>query len=170
MTAFQLERFSRRSRRTATGLTVAILILLGGAAAAYWSMIGSSLGSAATGALEPLTLSAGVAANDLRPGGSTAVSFVASNPNATAVTIGSFSLDTSRGNNGLAVDAAHSGCSLASLSFSAPVNGAGWTVPGRQGVNDGSLSVSLADALSMHAGAASACQGATFTVFLAAGS
>ena len=60
------------------------------------------------------------------------------------------------------MDGGHSGCGLAPLSFTTQTNGgAGWTVPG-----SGSLPVTLTDALSMGTGAANACQGATFTVYL----
>ena len=60
--------------------------------------------------------------------------------------------------------AAHSGCVLATLSFTTQTNGgAGWTVAGGQ-----ALAVTLANALSMTTCAANACQGATFTVYLEA--
>jgi hypothetical protein len=56
------------------------------------------------------------------------------------------------------------------LSFTTQTNlGAGWTVPGKVGAVNGSLSITLTAALAMSTAAANACQGATFTVFLAAG-
>ena len=67
------------------------------------------------------------------------------------------------------MDGGHSGCSVATLSYTTQTNGgAGWTVPARVGIVDGTLAITLSNALSMGAGAASACQGATFTVYLAA--
>ena len=88
-----------------------------------------------------------------------------SNPNAGPVRILSLTLDTTQGTGGFTVDASHSSCSLSSLSYSTQTNGgSGWTVQG-----GGSSSVSLANALSMSVGAPSACQGASFTVYLRAG-
>ncbi len=84
------------------------------------------------------------------------------NPNAAQIRVGSLALDTSQGTGGFAVDGAHSACGLATLSFTTQTNGgAGWTVPG-----SGALPVTLTNALSMGNGAANACQGAAFTVYL----
>ena len=84
------------------------------------------------------------------------------NPNAAEIRVGSLALDTGQGNGGFAVDGAHSGCGLAPLSFVTQTNaGAGWTVPA-----SGVLSVTLTNALSMGTGAANACQGASFSVYL----
>jgi hypothetical protein len=92
------------------------------------------------------------------------------NPNRSPVRIGSLSLNTSQGTGGFAVDAGHAGCSVAVLSFTTQTNlGTGWTVPGKVGAVNGSLSITLTAALAMSTAAANACQGATFTVFLAAG-
>ena len=88
------------------------------------------------------------------------------NPNAAQIRVGSLALDTSQGTGGFAVDGGHSGCGLATLSFATQTNGgAGWTVPG-----SGVLPVTLTNALSMGTGAANACQGATFSVYLTAAS
>jgi hypothetical protein len=75
------------------------------------------------------------------------------------------SLDTTQGTAGFAVDGAHAGCGLASLTFTTQTNGgAGWTIPA-----GGSSALSLANSLSMNANAANACQGASFTVYLKVG-
>jgi hypothetical protein len=93
-----------------------------------------------------------------------------SNPNAFPVQIGSLALDASQGTLGFAVDAGHPGCDLSTFSFTTATNGgAGWTVPGKVGAVNGTLSVTLTSALAMGEGAVSACQGATTTVYLAAG-
>jgi hypothetical protein len=93
-----------------------------------------------------------------------------SNPNLQAVNVGSLGLDTSHGTGGFTVDGAHTGCLVSSLSLARQDNdGAGWSVPARTGGVDGTLSVTLPDALVMAANAASACQGAHFTVYLVAG-
>jgi hypothetical protein len=56
------------------------------------------------------------------------------------------------------------------LSFATQTDGgAGWTVPGKVGNTNGTLAVSLTNALAMSLGAANACQGATTTVYLTAG-
>lgn len=157
---------SSRSRRVLTGLAIAGFISASAGAYAYWSSLGSGSGSAQTGTALPLTLSAADTSDDLRPGGVSAVSFVASNPNPSSVKVGSFAIDVARGENGFAVDAGHAACSLSALVFSPPSNASGWTVPAASGGTDGSLAVSLAGALSMDATADSACQGATFTVYL----
>ena len=88
------------------------------------------------------------------------------NPDAAQIRVGSLALDTSQGTGGFAVDGGHSGCGLATFSFATQTNGgAGWTVPG-----SGTFPVTLPNALSMGTGAANACQGATFSVFLTAAS
>jgi hypothetical protein len=107
----------------------------------------------------------------LHPGGQAEVSVTVSNPNTSIVTIGLLALDITHGTGGFAVDAAHSACSTSSLSFiTQTASGLGWPVPAEAGGVAGALAVSLPNALRMDVGAANACQGAQFTVYLAAGS
>ncbi len=158
----------RATRRKASLVTVLILAALAtaGVASAYWAGSGNGAGSANTGTTQAVTLSPGTPTAQLYPGGQAAVALSIANPNPGSVRIGSLSLDTSLGTGGFAVDGAHSACGVASLTFAPQTNGgAGWTVPGA-----GSLPVTLAGALSMNGNAANACQGATFTVYLQAGS
>jgi len=151
-------------------LLVLLGIPVGGIAWSYWSAGGTGTGSGANGTLAALSLSPGSPAAGLYPGGSTNVVLTASNSNTSIVKIGSLLLDTSQGTSGFSVDAGHSGCSVATLGFSTQNNGgAGWSVPARVGVVNGTLSITLTNALTMTAAAASACQGATFTVYLVAG-
>ncbi|WP_146073378.1 hypothetical protein [Cryobacterium sp. N22] len=160
------------SRRTSVLLTaglVSMLVLGGSSAFAQWSASGGGSGSASTGTTASLTISGTAATDSLYPGSSTAVSFVVSNPDTAPVIVGSFTLDTSVGTGGFAVDAGHVGCALSTLSFTPPPNPSGWTIPAQVSGVDGSLSISLTNALTMSASAASACQGATFTVYLAVG-
>ena len=161
----------RMPRRMPLAVLLVILALpAGGAAFAYWSGSGSGAGSASTGTAVAVTLSAGTPAATLFPGGTANVVLTASNPNASTVRLGSLALDTVQGTGGFAVDAGHSGCAVATLSFTTATNGgAGWTVPGKVGAVDGTLSITLTNALAMGVGAADACQGASFTVYLAAG-
>jgi hypothetical protein len=163
----------RRRRRTVlAGLGVtAALGLLAVAASAYWSGSGSGSGSAGTGATVAVTLSPGVPAPGLYPGGVADVVLAVSNPNTSPVRIGSLVLDPAQGTGGFAVDAGHSGCLVAALSYTTQTNGgAGWTVPAKVGLVNGTLPITLSSALAMTTGAADACQGATATVYLTAGS
>ena len=153
-----------------TLLAVALAVCLGGAAIAYWSGGGAGNGSGDTGEAVDITLSPATAAADLYPGGTADVVLTVSNPNTAEVRLGSLGLDTARGTGGFAVDAGHSGCGVASLSYATQTNSAaGWTVPRRVGAVNGTRSVTLTNALAMGADAANSCQGAEFTVYLAAG-
>jgi hypothetical protein len=148
---------------------VALAIPVGGIASAYWTSGGIGVGAGNTGTLSALSLTPGSPASTLYPGGQTNVVLTASNPNTETAHIGSLVLDTSQGAGGFAVDGGHSGCNVATLSYTTQTNGgSGWTVPARVGIVNGTLAITLTNALSMGAAAASACQGATFTVYLAA--
>lgn len=158
------------SRRLLVASLLAILALPGGGTAfAYWRASGSGAGSATAGTNVAVTLSPGTPTATLYPGGQADVLLTVSNPNASPVRIGSLALDTGQGTSGYAVDAGHSGCAVATLSYTTQTNGgAGWTVPGKVGAVDGTLAITLTNALAMGAAAANACQGATSTVYLAA--
>lgn len=152
------------------GLTLGLTVCLGAAAFAYWGGAGTGDGTGSSGEVVAVTLSPATPAADLYPGSDTDVVLTVSNPNTAEVRLGAFALDTARGTGGFAVDAGHSACGVASLSYGTQTNsGAGWTVPGRVGAVNGTRSVTLTDALSMGDNAANACQGAQFTVYLAAG-
>jgi len=155
-------------RAILTLLAVALTCCLGGGAVAYWGGGGDGNGSGSSGEVVPVTLGPGTPTADLYPGADADVVLTVSNPNAAEVRLGSLALDTSRGTGGFAVDAGHSACGVASLSYATQTNG--WTVSGRVGAVNGTRSVTLTDALSMGGGADNACQGAQFTVYLAAGS
>lgn len=154
----------------AVSLLAILALPVGGAAFAYWSGSGGGAGSGTTGSTVAVTLSPGTPAADLHPGGTANVELAVSNPNAFPVQIGSLALDTSQGTLGFAVDAGHSGCTVSTLGFTTQTNdGVGWTVPAKVGAVDGTLSVTLTNALTMGEDAANACQGASSTVYLAAG-
>lgn len=157
-------------RMLLTSLLVVLAVPIGGAANAYWSGSGGGAGSGTTGTNVPVTLNPGTPAANLFPGGAANVVLTVSNPNLFPVRIGSLALDTGQGTGGFAVDAGHSGCALSALSFTTQTNGgAGWTVPAKVGAVNGTLSVTLTNALAMGVGAANACQGASSTVYLVAG-
>lgn len=150
-------------------LAVMTLSALGGIAAAVWSSVGHGTATASTGATVPILLTPATPTDTLFPGGQSDVDLTVVNPNAFTVRIGSLSKDSTRGTDGFSVDAGHAGCAVSALTFTTQTNGTtGWTVPGRVGSTDGTLAVTLANALAMDANALSACQGATFTVYLVA--
>ncbi len=165
----------RRATRVVPSLTLlgvlAVFGLFAGAAVAYWTVIGAGSASGPVSAVSSLTLSAGTPTAQLYPGASADVALTVSNPNTTTVHISSLVLDTTQGSSGFSVDAAHSGCELPALSFTTATNGgAGWTVPAEVGSVEGSLSIDLPSAVSMATSASSACQGASFSIFLKASS
>lgn len=138
-------------------------------AVAYWTTSASGGGTAATGSAQAITLSAGAPTGLLYPGGQGDVALTIVNPNLSRVHIAVLSLSGGQGAGGYDVDSAHSGCATSALSYATQTNGGlGWSVPARVGTTDGSLSLQLADALSLSASAAGACQGATFAVYLSA--
>jgi hypothetical protein len=151
------------------GIPLIVMVLLvlvaAGSATAYWGASGSGSGSGGTDTAAAVTLSPATPTAALFPGGQASVLLTVINPNAFSVRVGSLALDTGQGTSGFAVDGGHLGCVLSTLSFTTQTNaGAGWTIAG----ND-VLSVTLTNALSMTTAAANACQGASFTVYLAAG-
>ena len=165
-------RSSNRRNRAAFVALVALIgvLLLNGGASAFWGGGGNGTGGGGTGTVQAVTLSPGNSTGGLHPGGQRDVELTVSNPNSAEVSLRSLALDTSQGANGYSVDAGHAGCNLTALSLATQANGGvGWTVPGRVGADDGTLDVTLPNALSMGLGAGNACQGATFTVFVAAG-
>ncbi len=156
-------RASRRGR-VVTALVVLLTLTTIGGASAFWGGSGSGTGSAGTGTLQPVTLSPATASSQIYPGGRAGVAVVVTNPNPGTVRVGALALDTTQGVGGFAVDGAHADCGVGSLSYTTQDNGgSGWNIPG-----SGSSSLYLPSALAMSAGAAAACQGASFTVYLKA--
>jgi hypothetical protein len=160
-----------RRRRVVLGVLVVAAAAFGltAGAVAYWS--GGGNGSASTTLDNPqeLIITAGTPSNRVYPGGQSGVALVAANPNPYTVHISSLSLDPTQGTGGFGVDAGHSGCNVSTLTLATQTNGgAGWTVPAKSGPTNGSLSITMTNALSMGVGAANACQGADFTIHLLA--
>ena len=148
---------------------VAVAVGGTGVAYAYWSAGGAGTGFGMAGTTVPLTLSPGTPTASLLPGGQTSVILTITNTNAATVKISSLALDTTQGTGGFSVDSGHTGCTLSTLSFTTQTNGgAGWSIPGKVGSTNGTLSATLTNALAMSLSAANACQGATFTVYLLA--
>jgi hypothetical protein len=161
----------RPLRRRALGpLAVLTVVTAAGAVIAMWTGSGSGAGSGASGSTVAVTLSAGTPGDGLHPGGTDDVDLAVTNTNPSPVRLGSLVLDTDQGTGGFSVDAGHSGCAVSALSLGTQTNGgAGWTVPARVGAVDGTVAITLADALAMDVDADGACQGATFTVWLEVG-
>jgi hypothetical protein len=157
----------RRGRAKLLLAIVAALVVAGGAAA-YLLVGGSGSGSANAGTAQQVTITAGTPSTPLYPGDSGDVAAVISNPNSASVKINSLVLDTSQGTSGYSVDGGHSGCTNLStiLTYTSQNNsGSGWLVP----ANPSNFTIDLSEAISMSTSAVSACQGATFTVYLKAG-
>jgi hypothetical protein len=134
---------------------------LAGSAVAYWSYAGagSATGAGSSGP-SALTVTAGTPTQSLLPTGAPTgdVSVTVANPNPYSVRVAQLSLDTAAGSGGFSANAA--GCAL---SFATQDNGgAGWTFP------SGATDLVLTNSMTMETGAASSCQGRTFTVYVKA--
>jgi hypothetical protein len=157
-----------RVHARALAAAIILLALVGAGATAFWTAPGSGSTRIVLPDPQLLSFTLGTPTAQLFPGDDASVAIVASNPNPYFLTIGSMELDPSQGAP-FAVDMAHSGCDVSALSFvTQDNNGQGWQVPPRVGSTDGRLTIDMASAMRMSATAASACQGATFTVRLVA--
>jgi hypothetical protein len=155
-------------RRTVVVAVVASLSV-STAAVAYWAVAGSGTAGATASTAQTVTVAPGTPTTQLYPGGQAGVAATITNPNPFPVRVHSLTLDTTQGTGGFGIDAGHAACGVGSLTYSPQSNGgAGWTVPPRVAAVDGTIDVDLANALAMSAGAPNTCQGATFTVHLAA--
>lgn len=157
-------------RMLAVGALVLASLAVVGVASAFWSGGGGGSGSGSSGTTQAVTLTPGVAAAGLYPGGTADVAVAISNPNKVPVRIASLALDATQGGGGFTVDAGHGGCLVDTFGYQTQTNaGRGWTVPPSDSSGDGSRALTLSDAVSMDRGAANGCQGAIVTVYLAAG-
>jgi hypothetical protein len=165
-----LRNVLRYQKRLFPSLLIVILaVAVGGPAHAVWSGAGSGTGSGTAGTNVAVTLSPATPVANLFPGGQADVVLTISNPNSSTARISSLALDTTQGTSGFSVDASHSGCAVTTYSFTTQTNGTtGWTVPAKVGGVNGTLSVTLTNAVAMSVSAANACQGATATVYLTA--
>jgi hypothetical protein len=140
---------------------LAASLSLAGSAFGYWqaSGAGTAAGSTSSGPAA-LAVAAAAPTQALLPTGAPSgdVSATITNPNPYAVRVSQLSLDTASGTAGFSANA--TGCAL---SFATQDNGgAGWTIP------PGASNVVLPSSMTMGTGAASACQGRTFTVYVKA--
>jgi len=154
--------FGKRALIVASAAIVAIVAAA--TAGAFWTLNGVGGGNVSAEPVASVTLTPGTATTNLYPGTSGDVAVSVANGHTYRAFVSSIVLDTGRGTNGFSVDSGHSGCDVASLSYTTQSNGgAGWFVPAGS-----TLDIDLATAVNLASGAASACQGATFTVFLVA--
>lgn len=143
-------------------LSAALLAVAAASALGYWSATGTGAGQA--GALSgpaPVTISPATTSQELLPTGAPTgdVGLTISNPNAFPVHVNQLALDTLQGTGGFSANAAS-----CALTFATQTNaGAGWDVPA-----SGSLTLDLANSVTMGTAAASGCQGQTFAVYLEA--
>lgn len=154
-----------RLKRRSTIAAAAVVALLGAATAgAFWTVGGAGGGTVSAETVAVVTLTPGIATEALYPGMSGDVAVSIANTNTYRAFVGGLALDTDRGTNGFSVDGGHSSCDVAALSYTPQSNGgAGWFVDAGS-----TLDLDLANAVDLATGAASACQGATFTVYLLA--
>jgi len=130
------------------------------ASLAYFTAAGSGSGSTQLANAQGVSVTMATPAGSLYPGGSSDVAATVHNPNPIAVHIHSFVL----GPGGITNN--HPGCGAGDVTFDGPVtNGGGDFV-----FPPGDSALTLPSAISMSPTAADACQGATFTVSLEAGS
>lgn len=154
----------RWKRRLMIGVATIVALLGAVTAAAFWTVGGAGGGTIAAETVASVTLTPGIATTGLYPGRSGDVAVSIANGNSYQAFVGSLALDTARGTNGFSVDGAHSACDLSALSYTAQSNGSsGWFVPAGS-----TLDLDLANAVELATGAATACQAATFTVYLLA--
>jgi hypothetical protein len=144
-------------------VAVVAALLLAGAALGYFTSSGSGSGTSHVGTAADLTFHPGTLAGELFPGtGGVDVHVLVDNPNSFQVHLNGVVLDS----GGFAIDGGgHSGCDVSVLSFDGPQNhgGLGWDIPAG---ND--HPITLSGAVSMSTLADSACQDATFNVYLKA--
>jgi hypothetical protein len=155
----------RRSILIALPVVASGALILGGPAGGRWSPgSATGAGNALVGTAALVAISTGTTTSVLYPTGAAGgdVALRLTNPNAASVRISRLVLDTSRGTGGFAVDSGHAACTPPSLVYATQTNGGlGWTVPAF-----GSLDVHLANAVTLATSAPSACQGASFSVYL----
>lgn len=161
-------RWIRRNRAVVLLVAGAIVVGTAAAALAYWQGSGSGSATTVLPNVQALSLQPGNPTAELYPGSAAGVAIVVSNSNSSFVQIGSIDLDPTEPEP-FAVDPGHSGCDVSVLGFVAQNNGgAGWRIPPRAGSTDGRLAIDMPAAMTMSLAAASACQGASFTVQLKA--
>ena len=145
------------TRKRKVGAVSIIMLMLtgGGIAAALWSANGSGSGQAKALTAQSLTVTAATGAADLYPGFTGGdVFFTVTNPNPYPVTFTSMTPGTVTSSN-------PTGCATTNLSV---LSASGLSIA--VGANTTSATQSIANVVTLAAGAPDACQGVTFTIAL----
>jgi hypothetical protein len=147
-------------RRVPLLIAFLLLVVIGaGAAFAYFTAAGSGSGSSSGGTLQAVTVDAFVGGDTpspsvLTPGGTADVILRVKNTNAYAVKL----VTVTGGPAAITVSSGHAGCLPSDVTFTNQTNRS-------DAINaSGTTLVHLAGAAGMSSSAASACQGATFTI------
>jgi hypothetical protein len=150
-------RLRRRHGLLTPPVVLAVGLLCGVTALAYFLATGFGVGSGSNGSLQPVTvvaLAGGDAENSsLYPGGPAADVIVKlNNPNSLAVTLVSVA-----GNGTITADGGHASCTTSGVTFT---NQTGLSVS----LPPGSTLLHFTSAASMSSAASNGCQGATFNI------
>jgi hypothetical protein len=159
------------SQKTRIIAVAVVAFLVAGVAFAYFTSVGSGAGSASVANAQAVTFSAGTASGQLYPGGAGDAVLAVANPNPFPVRVDSIVLNTGHAVNtsdpGFSASGGTGTCAEPALSFTTQTNGGnGWTIP----ASAAAYPITLVNAVAMGVGADDGCQGATFTVYLQAGS
>lgn len=153
-------RSSRSAGALTAGLVVVLALMAGGAAYASFTAGGSGTGSAPTGTMQPVVISAFAGGDEpsssLVPGGNADVIVRVTNPNPAPVQV--FGVAA---NGAVTAAAPHAACTTTGVTFTAPDAP---LVPTVTVPASSSLLFHLAGAASMSLASQPECQGATFEI------
>lgn len=150
----------RRTRRRWPLLVAPAVFLavgsIAGGAFGYFTSTGKTTGSASTGTMQTVTVSAATVAPNtgLLPGGSADVTLKVTNPNSFAVTLVAV---TATGGT-ITADSGHPGCTTTGVTFTNQT-GLSTSIPA-----SATTTVDLSGAASMSTASSAGCQGATFSI------
>lgn len=126
------------------------------AAYAYFTSSGNGTGSASTGTMQAVTISAATVSpsTPLLPGGSGDVTLEVTNPNSVAVTV----VSVTGSGGGITADSGHPGCTTTGVTFTSQT-GLSDNIPAGS-----TTAIDLPGAASMATTSSAGCQGATFSI------
>jgi len=144
--------------------TAALVLILAGAAMAYWSSSGAGSGQAVAGTAAAVILAPGTVTASLYPGGTADVATKVTNPNPYAVVLSGLSAGAiTSGATGNSCDTNGNG-----VTFNAPSSypSSIYRVPAKAGETGGpaAFAIDIASGASMAITSDTTCQGKTFTI------
>jgi hypothetical protein len=151
---------NRRSRRRLSLLLAPVIFVavgsLAGGAYGYFTSSGKTTGSASTGSMQTVTVSATTAtpSTPLLPGGTGDVTLKVTNPNSFAVTL----IGVTGTGGTITADSGHPSCTTTGVTFTSQT-GLNTTIPAAS-----TTTVDLPGAVSMSTASSAGCQGATFSI------